>query len=130
MEQVEHFHLKFFRSPKGTDMKEIPLSTCERSSLVSAVEAGLRYDNREFLEVRDTSLNFGKDYGSCTATLGQTRVLAQVRFVIRWCYYTVYINRKIYIDASSTTCVLCNSRGMLPVILYIASFCAPLLQGI
>ncbi|KAK8388977.1 hypothetical protein O3P69_020741 [Scylla paramamosain] len=30
------------------------------------------------MEVRDITLNFGKDYGSCTATLGETRVLAQV----------------------------------------------------
>ncbi|KAG7160833.1 Exosome complex component RRP45-like, partial [Homarus americanus] len=49
-----------------------------KTSIVSAIRAGQRYDNREFLEVRDISLNFGKDYGSCTVTLGQTRVLAQV----------------------------------------------------
>lgn len=59
-------------------MREVPLSTCERTSLVSAIYAGLRYDHRKFLEVRDITLNFGKDYGSCTATLGETRVLAQV----------------------------------------------------
>lgn len=45
---------------------------------MSSIYAGLRYDNRKFLEVRDITLNFGKDYGSCTATLGETRVLAQV----------------------------------------------------
>ncbi len=55
------------------------MSTCERTSLVSSIYAGLRYDNRKFLEVRDITINFGKDYGSCTATLGETRVLAQVR---------------------------------------------------
>ncbi|XP_071516121.1 exosome complex component RRP45-like [Panulirus ornatus] len=59
-------------------MKEVPLSTCERTSIVSAIQAGFRFDNRKFLEVRDISLNFGKDYGCCTVTLGQTRVLAQV----------------------------------------------------
>ncbi|KAK8747340.1 hypothetical protein OTU49_016758 [Cherax quadricarinatus] len=59
-------------------MKEVPLSTCERTSIVSALQAGLRYDNREFLEVRDITLTFGKDYGCCTATIGQTRVIAQV----------------------------------------------------
>ncbi|XP_069189495.1 uncharacterized protein [Procambarus clarkii] len=59
-------------------MKEVPLSTCERTSIVSTIQAGLRYDNREFLEVRDITLTFGKDYGCCTATIGQTRVIAQV----------------------------------------------------
>ncbi|MPC27830.1 Exosome complex component RRP45 [Portunus trituberculatus] len=60
-------------------MREVPLSTCERTSLVSSIYAGLRYDHRKFMEVRDITLNFGKDYGSCTATLGETRVLAQRR---------------------------------------------------
>ncbi|KAG0729256.1 Exosome complex component RRP45 [Chionoecetes opilio] len=59
-------------------MKEVPLSTCERTSLVSSIHAGLRYDHRKFMEVRDITLNFGKDFGSCSATLGETRVLAQV----------------------------------------------------
>lgn len=59
-------------------MREVPLSTCEKTSLVCSIYAGLRYDHRKFMEVRDITLNFGKDYGSCTATLGETRVLAQV----------------------------------------------------
>lgn len=59
-------------------MKEIPLSTCERESVISAISRGLRHDNRAFLEVRHIKVSFGKDYGSCTVTLGQTRVLAQV----------------------------------------------------
>lgn len=59
-------------------MKETPLSSCERNSVISAIQKGLRHDNREFLEVRDINISFGKDFGSCTVTLGLTRVLAQV----------------------------------------------------
>lgn len=59
-------------------MRETPLSFCERDSVISAIRRGLRHDNRDFLEVRDINVRFGKDYGSCTVTLGQTRVLAQV----------------------------------------------------
>ncbi|XP_068217959.1 uncharacterized protein [Palaemon carinicauda] len=59
-------------------MKELPLSICERESVISSISRGLRHDNRTFLEVRHIKVSFGKDYGSCTVTLGQTRVLAQV----------------------------------------------------
>ncbi|KAK7087013.1 Exosome complex component RRP45 [Halocaridina rubra] len=59
-------------------MRETPLSTCERAAVLAAISRGVRLDNRGFLEVRDINLSFGKEYGSCTVTLGETRVLAQV----------------------------------------------------
>lgn len=59
-------------------MKETPLSLCEKASVTAALTAGRRLDNRKFLEVRDISINFGQDYGCCTAVVGLTRVLAQV----------------------------------------------------
>lgn len=59
-------------------MRETPLSLCEKASVTAALVAGRRLDNRKFLEVRDISINFGQDYGCCTAVVGLTRVLAQV----------------------------------------------------
>ncbi|KAK4297594.1 hypothetical protein Pmani_030000 [Petrolisthes manimaculis] len=59
-------------------MKETPLSTCERTALTDMVECGLRHDRRGFLEARDTTISFGREYGSCSVILGETRVLAQV----------------------------------------------------
>jgi len=56
-----------------------PLSNTERQAVVASLKAGVRLDGRGLLENREYSIKFGKEYGSCHVSLGETRVLAQVR---------------------------------------------------
>ena len=55
-----------------------PLSNTERASVMAALVAGVRLDGRTLLQNRDVQVEFGKDFGCCTVSLGETRVLAQV----------------------------------------------------
>lgn len=58
-----------------------PLSNTERQSVIASLAAGVRLDGRGLLENREVSVQFGQSYGSCTVSLGETRVLAQVRIL-------------------------------------------------
>jgi len=53
------------------------LSNTERNSVTASLVAGVRLDGRALLENREVAINFGKDFGCCTVSLGDTRVLAQ-----------------------------------------------------
>ncbi|KAF2344726.1 Exoribonuclease phosphorolytic domain 1 [Trinorchestia longiramus] len=55
-----------------------PLSNTERDAVVASLACGVRLDGRYLLENRDVAIQFGKDYGTCTVSLGETRVLAKV----------------------------------------------------
>ena len=70
-------------------MKQTALTNCERTSVTSCIQSGIRHDGREFLQVREMALNFGKDYGSCSVVLGHTRVLAQVSFQLLFISFVV-----------------------------------------
>ena len=59
-------------------MKETPVSSCEKSFLLEGLWEGKRLDGRSMMEERKLEIIFGKDYGSCQVTLGQTRVQASV----------------------------------------------------
>ena len=59
-------------------MKETPISNLERTFLLESLHEGKRLDGRGLEERRRIDLQFGRDYGTCLATLGETRVLATV----------------------------------------------------
>ena len=59
-------------------MKKAPLSLSERTSVLQNVKEKRRLDGRGFLEMRPINIHFGKDFGCCSVTIGETRVLAQV----------------------------------------------------
>ncbi|XP_075972208.1 exosome complex component Rrp45 [Anticarsia gemmatalis] len=59
-------------------MRDIFLSTCEKSFLSKVVSEGYRLDGRNYNETRNLNIAFGTDYGSCIVSLGETKVLAQV----------------------------------------------------
>lgn len=58
-------------------MKEV-ISNCEKQFLLQSIRNGKRLDGRGFDEFRELELHFGADYGCCYATLGETKVMAQV----------------------------------------------------
>ncbi|XP_043268586.1 exosome complex component rrp45 isoform X2 [Venturia canescens] len=59
-------------------MREIPLSRCEREFVNRSICENTRLDGRELLEARPVKLYFGSNWGCCLATLGQTRVVANI----------------------------------------------------
>nr|XP_033794231.1 exosome complex component RRP45 isoform X1 [Geotrypetes seraphini] len=59
-------------------MREPPLSNCEKSFLLKAIQEGKRLDGRETYDYRNVKISFGTDYGCCIVELGKTRVLGQV----------------------------------------------------
>jgi len=59
-------------------MKETPVSSCEKAFLLEGLWEGKRLDGRGTMEERNLEIIFGKDFGSCQVTLGQTRVQASV----------------------------------------------------
>lgn len=59
-------------------MRETPLSNCEKTFLLRAIEEKKRLDGRQTYDYRNIKITFGTDYGCCTVSLGKTRVLAQV----------------------------------------------------
>ncbi len=63
-------------------MKETPTSTLEKAFIGEALNDSKRVDGRHLMERRGVEIHFGSDYGSCIATLGQTRVAAQVSSMI------------------------------------------------
>ncbi|CAH1403034.1 unnamed protein product [Nezara viridula] len=54
------------------------ISNCEKQFVLQSIRNGKRLDGREFDEFRELELRFGSDYGCCYATLGETKVVAQV----------------------------------------------------
>ncbi|KAK9758980.1 3prime exoribonuclease family, domain 1 [Popillia japonica] len=59
-------------------LKELPISNCEKKFIKKALSEWNRLDGRAFEEFRELKIEFGKDWGCCTVSLGDTRVLAQV----------------------------------------------------
>ncbi|CAB3373451.1 Hypothetical predicted protein [Cloeon dipterum] len=59
-------------------MKEPIISNCEKAFLLEAISESRRLDGRGMFDYRDLSIRFGKDYGCCEVSMGQTRVLGQV----------------------------------------------------
>ena len=58
--------------------KLVPLSNTEVQSMIQALRTGVRLDGRQLLECRETKVQFGKDFGVCHVTLGDTRVMSKV----------------------------------------------------
>jgi exosome complex component RRP45 len=54
------------------------VSNVEKTFILEAVSNGKRTDGRHLEERRNVEIHFGNEYGSCVASLGQTRVSAQV----------------------------------------------------
>lgn len=50
----------------------------ERAFIQGAAKQSARFDGRKLSEFRDVKLTFGADWGTVTATMGETKVLAQV----------------------------------------------------
>ena len=59
-------------------MKETPVSNLEKSFINDAILNQKRTDGRRLDERRNVEIHFGKDFGSCLVSLGQTRISAQV----------------------------------------------------
>ncbi|KAJ1521131.1 hypothetical protein ONE63_002830 [Megalurothrips usitatus] len=59
-------------------MRETPFSNIEKTFLKRALSERKRLDGRHIDERRRIQINFGKEYGCCHVSLGETRVLAQV----------------------------------------------------
>nr|CAB3244008.1 exosome complex component RRP45 [Phallusia mammillata] len=59
-------------------LREPTLSNLENNFIVNAVCDNRRYDGRRITDARDTQITLGLDYGCCTVSLGETKVMAQV----------------------------------------------------
>ncbi|XP_072942168.1 exosome complex component RRP45 [Epargyreus clarus] len=59
-------------------MREVVISNCEKNFLQNIVSEGHRLDGRNYNESRKLEISFGSDYGSCSVSLGETKVFAQV----------------------------------------------------
>ncbi|XP_017786170.1 PREDICTED: exosome complex component rrp45 [Nicrophorus vespilloides] len=59
-------------------LRDSVVSTCEKKFLLNLLKESKRLDGRAFNEFRDLKIEFGKDWGSCFVSLGETQVLAQV----------------------------------------------------
>ncbi len=59
-------------------MKDPPMSTLERDFILRSLCSSLRLDGRGPAERRHMTLALGAEHGACLATLGETRILAQV----------------------------------------------------
>uniref|UniRef100_A0A8D8XFY3 Exosome complex component RRP45 n=1 Tax=Cacopsylla melanoneura TaxID=428564 RepID=A0A8D8XFY3_9HEMI len=59
-------------------MREFPVSNLEKTFVLSGILQNKRLDGRRFHEFRKLEINFGKEWGSCMVSLGETKVLAQV----------------------------------------------------
>lgn len=59
-------------------MREFPVSNLEKSFVLSGILQNKRLDGRRFHEFRKLEINFGKEWGTCMVSLGETKVLAQV----------------------------------------------------
>ncbi|XP_050362650.1 exosome complex component RRP45 [Nymphalis io] len=59
-------------------MKEVFLSSCEKSFIQKIISEGHRLDGRNYNDSRKLNISFGSGYGSCIVCLGETKILAQV----------------------------------------------------
>lgn len=59
-------------------MKEEILSNCVKNFILKAISQNTRLDGRGKDEFRDVKINFGKEWGCCKVSMGETMVLAQV----------------------------------------------------
>ncbi|CAK1551985.1 unnamed protein product [Leptosia nina] len=59
-------------------MKETIVSNSEKAFVQKLITSGHRLDGRTYKETRNHQISFGSDYGSCIASLGETKVMAQV----------------------------------------------------
>ncbi|CAG0883470.1 unnamed protein product [Darwinula stevensoni] len=53
-------------------------STSEKTFLLGVLKEHRRIDGRSFNDARNVDISFGKDFGCCVASLGNTRVMCQV----------------------------------------------------
>ncbi|XP_044254499.1 exosome complex component rrp45 [Tribolium madens] len=58
-------------------VRETLVTNCERKFLMKCLSEWRRLDGRSFDEFRPLNLKFGKHWGSCYVSLGETKVLAQ-----------------------------------------------------
>lgn len=59
-------------------MKEEVLSNCARNFVLKAISQNIRLDGRGKDEFREIKIHFGKEWGCCEVSMGETMVLAQV----------------------------------------------------
>jgi len=59
-------------------MREPAFSKAEENFAKSAIFEGSRLDGRSYLEMRKCSIEFGQEFGTCVASIGNTRALAHV----------------------------------------------------
>ncbi|XP_022910314.2 exosome complex component RRP45 [Onthophagus taurus] len=59
-------------------IRETLVSNCEKKFVLKNLSEHKRLDGRAFEEFRAIKIEFGKDWGSCHVTLGETKILAQV----------------------------------------------------
>ena len=62
-------------------MKETPLSNVVKASLLENIQNKTRLDERDLMDLRPWEISFGQDYGSCTVSLGDTKVFGSVSIV-------------------------------------------------
>ncbi|EDO16362.1 hypothetical protein Kpol_1051p10 [Vanderwaltozyma polyspora DSM 70294] len=58
--------------------KDIEISTSEQKFLLEALRQNQRLDGREFDQFRDVEIDFGKEFGDATVTMGNTKVQCRV----------------------------------------------------
>ncbi|KAJ8940224.1 hypothetical protein NQ314_010787 [Rhamnusium bicolor] len=61
-----------------SSVRKTIVSNCEKKFLIKNLSEWTRLDGRAFDEFRKIDIEFGKDWGCCSVSLGKTRVLAQV----------------------------------------------------
>ncbi|XP_054271689.1 uncharacterized protein LOC128992238 isoform X2 [Macrosteles quadrilineatus] len=59
-------------------MKEELLSSCIKNFITKATSENVRLDGRHFDEFRTIEVHYGKEWGSCQVSFGETKVLANV----------------------------------------------------
>lgn len=59
-------------------VRESIITNCEKTFVLKNLSEWNRLDGRSFDEFRELKIIFGKDWGCCHVSLGETRVLAQV----------------------------------------------------
>jgi len=59
-------------------MRDVCFSQLEHDFVLRALRDKQRCDERDIQDLRDLQISFGLDYGCCTVSLGDTKVLAQV----------------------------------------------------
>ncbi|SCU87984.1 LADA_0E07448g1_1 [Lachancea dasiensis] len=82
--------------------KDIDISSSEAKFLIDSLKQGFRFDSRGFEEFRDVGIEFGKDFGDVTVTVGRTKVHCRISCSIAQPYEDRPFEGLFYISTESS----------------------------